>query len=391
MRRADKFQVLMTCGAFEPGFRRGGPIKSAAHIVDTVSNAVDLRVVVSDRDQGDTEPYPGLSGKWVDRGRSRVFYLQHGNLKQWWRLFRDTRRTRYDVLYLNSLWEKIFTLPPVLAARLGLLRTNLILLAPRGELASGALSLKARKKSTYLKLFSLLLRSMPVLWHASTELEAKDIRARIPGAKVIVNSDQAYFPAEPIEPELSTETQPRLVFLSRISPVKNLDILLSALKTTHHSLDLDVYGPIWDKAYWTTCQKVMEEIPTNVRVRYLGEVKPDDVRGVFAQYDAFVLPTKGENFGHVIAESLSAACPVVCPDTTPWSPVLRSGGGVVLTGNLQQAIESFITDMAAMTLDARHDARLAAAEAYRIWYAKSDRLNVIDAVRHAIEGSTADA
>ena len=97
----------MTCGAFEPGFRRGGPIKSATHIVDTVSDAVNLHVVVSDRDEGETEPYPGLSGKWIPRGRSRVFYLEHRNPKHWRILFREVRQTRYDMLYLNSFWELV--------------------------------------------------------------------------------------------------------------------------------------------------------------------------------------------------------------------------------------------------------------------------------------------
>jgi glycosyltransferase involved in cell wall biosynthesis len=376
----------MTCGAFEPGFRRGGPIKSATHIVDTVSDAVDLRVVVSDRDDGDTEPYPGLSGQWIPRGRSHVFYLDHRNLTHWWRLFREVQGTRYDLLYLNSFWETVFTLPPVLAARLGLVRTKLILLAPRGELAPGAMSLKARKKKIYLKLFGLLLRTMNVVWHASTELEAKHIRASIPWATVIVNASQAVFPAEPIPPAPSRHPYLRLVFLSRISPAKNLDVLLEALGLVRHRVDLDIYGPVHDEAYFAACQEIIATLPENVRIRYLGGVPPDRTRSIFAQYDAFVLPTRGENFGHVIAESLSAGCPVICPDTTPWSSVLDAGGGVVLTGELRRAIQAVVDDLASTTPAARHAARINAAEAYRYWQDKSDRVNIIEAVRQDQQG-----
>jgi glycosyltransferase involved in cell wall biosynthesis len=376
----------MTCGAFEPGFRRGGPIKSATHIVDTVSDAVDLSVVVSDRDEGDTEPYPGLSGTWSPRGRSRVFYLEHRNLRHWWRLFRDVRKTRYDLLYLNSFWETVFTLPPVLATRLGLLRTKVILLAPRGELAPGAMALKAGKKKIYLKLFGSLLRTMNVTWHASTELEAEHIRASMPWARIIVNANQAVFPAEPILPTPSEQPHLRLVFLSRISPVKNLDVLLKALAGIRHRVDLDIYGPVYDASYFAMCEKIIGTLPNGVQVRYLGEVQPDGTRDIFARYDAFVLPTRGENFGHVIAESLSAACPVLCPDTTPWSPVLRTGGGVVLTGDLQGAVQAAIDDLALKTPADRHAARIEAADAYRRWYEKSDRLNIIEAVRQTTLG-----
>ena len=38
---------------------------------------------------------------------------------------------------------------------------------------------------------------------------------------------------------------------------------------------------------------------------------------MFQEYDLLFLPTKGENFGHVILESMSAGTPVLISDTTP--------------------------------------------------------------------------
>jgi glycosyltransferase involved in cell wall biosynthesis len=45
---------------------------------------------------------------------------------------------------------------------------------------------------------------------------------------------------------------------------------------------------------------------------------PDDVPGTFAQYDLFAFPSRGENFGHVVLESLSVGTPVLVSDRTPW-------------------------------------------------------------------------
>ena len=39
---AQRFCVLATSAGFEPGFRGGGPIRSVAQIVDTVSDRTDL-------------------------------------------------------------------------------------------------------------------------------------------------------------------------------------------------------------------------------------------------------------------------------------------------------------------------------------------------------------
>jgi glycosyltransferase involved in cell wall biosynthesis len=54
------------------------------------------------------------------------------------------------------------------------------------------------------------------------------------------------------------------------------------------------------------------------------------VTAVIAGFDFFVLPTLGENFGHVILESLSAGCPVLLSDRTPWKRLEADGAGWIL-------------------------------------------------------------
>lgn len=58
-----------------------------------------------------------------------------------------------------------------------------------------------------------------------------------------------------------------------------------------------------------------------------------------------LFPTEGENFGHVTAEALSVGCPVVCADTTPWTPMLNRGGRIVVepddSESWSRAIEAY--------------------------------------------------
>ena len=42
---------------------------------------------------------------------------------------------------------------------------------------------------------------------------------------------------------------------------------------------------------------------------------------MFVKYDVFYFPTKSENFGQVIWESLSSGCPVLISDQTPWNNI----------------------------------------------------------------------
>ena len=51
----------------------------------------------------------------------------------------------------------------------------------------------------------------------------------------------------------------------------------------------------------------------------MGHADPSDSQTILSQYDAFILLTKGENFGHSIYESLSVGTPVIITNKTPWS------------------------------------------------------------------------
>jgi glycosyltransferase involved in cell wall biosynthesis len=375
--------VLATSGGFEPGFRGGGPIRSLAHIVDTLPERVDLLLITRDRDLGCRDPYPGLSGRWVDRSRSRIFYLDTRRPGQWLRLWRELRTEPLHLLYVNSLWAPTFTVLPIVAARLGLLRTGNVLIAPRGELSPGALSLKAGKKRMFLRWWGPFLRGLDVLWHASAQREADDIRAVFPWARIEINQDQSSLPAEPIPaggPAAAASDPARLVFISRISAKKNLELVLRALRGVRGPVDLDIYGPLEDAGYWSRCQALIGLLPPGARVRYRGELAPATVRRTFNDYDAFVFPTLGENFGHVIAESLSASCPVICSDETPWTDVLEKGGGTVVRDLTVAGLTGAVQRVVSMSPAARLRARQAAGEAYRSWRAASTETNILEQV-----------
>jgi glycosyltransferase involved in cell wall biosynthesis len=48
---------------------------------------------------------------------------------------------------------------------------------------------------------------------------------------------------------------------------------------------------------------------------------------VCQEFDYFVLPTKGENFGHAIFEAMAVGCPVLISDQTPWTNLEQKNAG----------------------------------------------------------------
>ena len=100
--------------------------------------------------------------------------------------------------------------------------------------------------------------------------------------------------------------------------MKNLDFLLKVLLRVKSTLELFIYGPKEDLSYWKKCHRLICKLPLNIKVSIRKELTYGKVANTFSKFDLFAFPTKGENFGHVITESLLAGTPVLLSDKTFW-------------------------------------------------------------------------
>ncbi len=111
--------------------------------------------------------------------------------------------------------------------------------------------------------------------------------------------------------------------------MKNFDFALRVLGKVRVPLHYHVYGPIDDRAYWAQCEQLAKDLPNHVQMTHEGIIDHAEVQAMVAQHDLFFLPTRGENFGHVILEALLAGTPPLIADTTPWKNLDAEGAGYV--------------------------------------------------------------
>lgn len=316
-----------------PGYKAGGPIRTLANMVERMGDEFRFKIIAGDRDSGDVAPYPSARpGEWQAVGKAEVYYLAPSQ-RSIWTIRRLLRSVDYDVLYLNSFFSFWYTIVPLGLLRLGLIPRRPVVVAPRGEFSPGALSIKRAKKKTFIVLARSMGLYRGVLWQASSDLEAEDIRhwmGRTARIKVAPNIPDRMDIEEVLRRQGKEPGRLRAVFLSRITEKKNLLWALDLLRSIRGKVEFDIYGSVADPIYWEKCCKIIAEMPANVRVRYKGVAPHEMVRSIFSEYDAFLFPTLGENFGHVVLEALSAGCPVVMSDTTPWRDLEARGVGWVL-------------------------------------------------------------
>ena len=289
-------KVLLFTAYYFPGYKGGGPIKSIKNIVDLTGDDYEFGIVTGDRDLGDEVKYRGIEiNKWSAVGKANVLYVRAEYLTIL-NLIKIIKETPCDVIYLNSFFDVNYSTKVLLARRFGFLNGNMrIILAPRGEFSPGALKIKSFKKRLFI--FTLKLSGLynDILWQATSQLEKQDIintlgveEKSVLIVKNLPSKDEVFSEVKTDHVHVSDTL--KIVFLSRISPKKNLDYALKVLQKVTVQVDFNIYGPKEDPEYWCACKKLIEMLPDNVNANYCGTARPSEVSKIFEKHSIFFFP-----------------------------------------------------------------------------------------------------
>ena len=301
-------------------------------LVEQLPPGFEFSILTRDRDHTATEPYPGVpTDRWVPVGRASVRYLAPADENPR-AIARLAREAAPDVVLANSVFSRL-TIRYLVARRLGLAPRMPLVMAPRGEFSPGALGIRGGRKRLFLQMAGLLSLHGGAAWQASTKQEREPILGALPGLRadsVVVAPIRARCRRQWSAGARRRSRGARGWCTSPASPMKNLAFALRALSGVRGEVSLDIHGTADDEPYWRECQAEMTRLHANVVTRYHGALAPDAVLATFAAHDFSVLPTLGENFGHVVLESLLAGCPVVLSDRTSWPDLGETGAGFTL-------------------------------------------------------------
>jgi glycosyltransferase involved in cell wall biosynthesis len=343
-----KKTILLFADWFEPGYKAGGPIRSCVHFVHQMKDQYSIYVITTDRDLNDTVPYSKVeSDKWVEYDKGvKVFYCSPEYIS-WAHIKEQVKAIQPDFIYLNSMYSRYFSIYPLLMKKFGIINSKIVL-APRGMLKDSAVQFKSTKKKFFLTAFRQLRLHRFTHFHATDKTEEKDVQKYF-GNKVQVTL-ASNFPGMIKDYSgciVKKANELSVVFIGRLHPVKNLDFLLRVLKPVKGIVTLTIVGNAEDEAYANQCKSIISGFPSQIQVRFAGEIPNNQVGEIIAQHHIFALPTQGENFGHAIFEALAAGKPVLISDQTPWRHLEKAKAGWDIslqqpeqfTTALQQAVD----------------------------------------------------
>ena len=346
-----RLRILHVVPTYFPAVRYGGPVRSVhALCASLVRRGMEVSVYTTNIDGDGNSDVP--LGTPVEMDGVLVHYYPVPVLRRlYWSpaLAGQVRRTvtEFDLVHLHS----VFLWPTYTAARFAHRAGVPYLMSPRGMLVGDVIRKKSRfLKSAWIELVEKRSLAQAARLHVTAEIEGDEAKAlglKLPEIVCVPNgvnwpSRHAPLAAGPY----ANTPMPYALFLSRIDRKKGLDRLISAWKWVP-DLTLIIAGNDEDD-YLPGLKALAQREGVAGRLKFLGAVSDEHKWALYENAEMFVLPSYSENFGNVVAEAMSMACPVVItPDVGLAKLVSKAGAGVVTPGDpriLAQAIATLHAD-----------------------------------------------
>jgi glycosyltransferase involved in cell wall biosynthesis len=334
-------KIFISIPWFDPAFKAGGPVQSIVNLVNSYQENVEYYIFCNDKDVDGSELKIDFFNKWVEYNKhTKVFYNQ--SVFPFFLMKKEMKIIKPDVLFIIGIFSIPFNIFPLL---LSIVPQKI--LSVRGMLHPGALSQKKFKKKIFINFLKLINIKNRVNFHSTDQSEKEYILNNFgnDSSVYIAGNYPRQLNNNQINKRFKEKGKLNLISLALISPMKNHKIVLQALLECTGEIEYYILGAIKDHSYWKDCLQIIEKMPANIKVIIQGEIPPANITAYISHSDVMIMPSKSENFGHSIIESLYMGKPVITSNFTPWNELKQNNAGLnvnILVDDIKNAINYFV-------------------------------------------------
>lgn len=249
----------------------------------------------------------------------------------------------FDIIHIYGIWRPFLARVFLIAKKLN----KKIILSPIGALEPWSLKQKKLKKKLAWFIYQKKILENVDLIHATSDIEAENILNKNIKTKIKIIGHGLE-----IDPNYSLKVKKnknkKIIFFSRIHNKKGILELIESWNKIPYKKEwsLDIYGPVSDISYFNKIKKSIKYFNLGDSVKYFEPIFSNfEKEKIFKNADGFILPSKSENFGISIGESLSFGLPVLTTFETPWKIINDYNAGYVFNfskTNIEFYLEKFL-------------------------------------------------
>ena len=250
------------------------------------------------------------------------------------------REWRPDIVHDHGLW-----LPENAAAMLAARHAYCTLVSqPCGMLQEWPMSQRPLKKMLAWHGYQrrLMAHASAVIVTSHREQTETDTRLRRKGLtyRIPHGVDLPTLPS-------SRARQRQAVFMGRLHPVKQVDMLLRAWALLKPAGWRFMIAGCGDPTYEQHLHDLAQQLSVTDSVQFVGLVQGSDKANLLASSQLFLQPSLQENFGLAVAEAMAHGLPVLTTQAMPWEEVVAARCGWSVPAHLH-AIQAALAEALAL-------------------------------------------
>ncbi len=245
--------------------------------------------------------------------------LGRSNSMKYWL---KNKSSSFDLIHSHGLWM----MPNIYPANYAFENKKKYVVSPRGTLSKQAMKYSRNIKNIFWEFLQKDALNKASAFHATSHDEYIDIRSA--GFKVPVAIVPNGIEIPKTYTNVKTNEKRTLLYLGRIHPKKGLEDAIEAWSDIQNQFlnwEFLIVGK-GDEKYIRKLKSLIK-IKNIKNIIFSGPIYGEEKNKVYQRSDVFILPTKSENFGMVVAEALSNSVPVLTTTGAPWRGLIDNRAG----------------------------------------------------------------